>query len=60
MISKSREEYNMAIIEMQKEIISENFVGIDFSSLIPAYTLQLLTEETEKIGGFGIYVKGEW
>jgi hypothetical protein len=60
MIAKSREEQNMAIIEMQKEIISENFVGIDFSSMCPAYTLQLLTEETENVGGFGIFVKGEW
>jgi hypothetical protein len=28
--------------------------------MCPAYTLQLLTEETENVGGFGIFVKGEW
>lgn len=56
----SKENYKKEILEQQNEVISENFVGIDFSSLAPAYTLQLLTEETEKIGGFGIFVKGEW
>jgi hypothetical protein len=48
------------ILEQQSEVISENLVGIDFSSLYPGYTMQLLAQETEKIGGFGIYVKGEW
>lgn len=56
----SKENYKKEILEQQREVISENFVGIDFSSLVPTYTLQLLTEETEKIGGFGIFVKGEW
>lgn len=56
----SKENYKKEILEQQREAISENFVGIDFSSLVPTYTLQLLTEETEKIGGFGIFVKGEW
>lgn len=56
----NKENYKKEILEQQNEVISENFVGIDFSSLAPAYTLQLLTEETEKIGGFGIFVKGEW
>ena len=56
----SKENYKKEILEQQREVISENFVGIDFSSMCPTYTLQLLTEETEKIGGFGIFVKGEW
>lgn len=56
----SKENYKKEILEQQREVISENFVGIDFSSLVPTYTLQLLTEETEKIGGFGIFMKGEW
>lgn len=47
------------ILEQQSEVISENLVGIDFSSLYPGYTMRLLTQETEKIS-FGIYVKGEW
>jgi len=56
----SKENYKKEILEQQREVISENFVGIDFSSMCPTYTLQLITEETEKIGGFGIFVKGEW
>ena len=56
----NKENMKKEILEQQSEVISENFVGIDFSSICPTYTLQLLTEETEKIGGFGIFVKGEW
>jgi len=48
------------ILEQQKEVLSENFVGVDFHSLNSGYLMELLTQETEKIGGFGIYVKGEW
>ena len=56
----NKENYKKEILEQQNEVISENFVGIDFSSLYPGYTMRLLTQETESIGGFGIYVKGEW
>jgi hypothetical protein len=56
----NKENYKKEILEQQKEVVSENFVGIDFTSMCSAYTMQLLAEETEKLGGFGIYVKGEW
>lgn len=57
---KNREEYMQFIKEQQEEIISENLVGIDFLTLCPSYNMMLLTKETEDLGGFGIYVKGEW
>lgn len=46
------------ILEQQSQVISENFVGIDYSSVFPKTTTKLLTAETENF--VGIYVKGEW
>lgn len=56
----NKENFKKAILEQQSEVVSENFVGIDFFSMCPTYVLDLLTEETEKLGGFGFFVKGEW
>lgn len=43
--------------EAEQEIISENLVGIDFHALDPMFNCRLLTQETEKILGFGAYIK---
>lgn len=43
--------------EAEQEIISENMMGIDFHSLDPMFNCRLLTQETEKILGFGGYSK---
>jgi hypothetical protein len=46
-----------ARLEVEKEIISENMMGIDFHALDPMFNCRLLTQETEKILGFGGYNK---
>ena len=56
----NKENLKKAIMEQQSEVVSENFVGIDFSSLVPTCTFHVPNEESEKVGGFGIFVKGEW
>lgn len=43
--------------ELQKETISENLLGINFLEMYPGYTMKLLVDETEKICGFGAYLK---
>lgn len=51
------------ILEQQKEVVSENFVGIDYDAVFPRTTVKSLMIENEKLcyfGDFGAYVKGEW
>ncbi len=51
------------ILEQQKEVVSENFVGIDYDAVFPRTTAKSLMVENEKLcyfGDFGVYVKGEW
>jgi hypothetical protein len=59
----NKENMKKEILEQQSQVISENFVGIDYSAVFPKTTAKLLTAETEKLcyfGDFGAYVKGEW
>lgn len=55
---KTIEEWNKAVLDLQKEIISENFVGVDYGSVFPRATTKPLTAETENF--VGVFVKGEW
>lgn len=56
--AKTIEEWNKAVLDLQKEIVSENFVGVDYSSVFPRATTKPLTTETENF--VGVFVKGEW
>jgi hypothetical protein len=56
--AKMIEEWNKAILDLQKEIVSENFVGIDYSAIFPATTVKSTVAETENF--VGVFVKGEW
>ncbi len=43
--------------EAEKEVVSENMMGIDFHLLDPMFNCRLLTQHTEEILGFGGYGK---
>lgn len=59
----NKENMKKEILEQQKEVVSENFVGIDYDAVFPRTTAKSLMVENEKLcyfGDFGVYVKGEW
>ena len=59
----NKENMKKEILEQQKEVVSENFVGIDYDAVFPRTTAKSLMVENQKLcyfGDFGVYVKGEW
>jgi hypothetical protein len=59
----NKENMKKEILEQQSQVISENFVGIDYNIVFPRTTVKSLMVENEKLcyfGDFGAYVKGEW
>jgi predicted DNA binding CopG/RHH family protein len=67
MNNSKKEQLMQAILELQKEIVSENFVGINFNNTHDRYNLTFSKEDIERIkvessmlNSLEIYVKGEW
>jgi len=67
MNNNKKEQLMQAILELQKEIVSENFVGINFSNTNDTCNLVFSKEDIERIkvessmlNSLEVYVKGEW